>query len=144
MSVDVGHGIAAVAGATRTATPDAAGLYAQGIYIAKLTSGVNVSVAAAPTSSTRTDAVYLQIADKTETSSGNNEAIIKISRTTTTRCRSPSLLLGVIVVGTNVTSIVNANIFMNAQYAQHPLLNGYVDKASTDTTTSIAPKRVSK
>ena len=58
-----------------------------------------------------------------------------------------SLLLGTVTVAVGTGAITAAMITQGAK-SQHPALvdpaNGYVDKQTNDTTTSIAPKRVSK
>lgn len=117
MTVDVGVGAAVVAGTTNGAA-DAAGLFPQGLYGCRLDAAITgLPIPTAPTSgAARTDAVYLQIADKTVVGSGNNEAVVKVQSPYSTLPPS-SLLLATVTVPVGATQILNTNIAANNTFA---------------------------
>ena len=106
MTVSVNTGHAWVAGTTSTT---------QGTYHTFNDAAVTLTIATAPTVNTRIDLVCLTIRDSAYSGS-NNDCILQVI--TGTAAASPSvpatpassIALAQVLVGTNVTSIVNANI----------------------------------
>jgi hypothetical protein len=137
LTVDVSPGAAAVG----SGAVDPAGLYANGLYAVRLMSPIAGlgPVATPPTAagSKRIDVVYLHIADATVVGSGNDEPTVAIQTggATTGNPVKPaipasSLELAYINVGTNVTSLLNANIVRNPLYARSPASDGQIAAAN--------------
>ena len=113
MTVSVAAGWAWILGTT-TAT--------QGMYSLYNDAAVTLTIATAPTSNTRIDLVCVTVRDAAYAGS-SNDCILQV--VTGTAAASPtvptlpasSLSLATILVGTNVTSIVNANITDTRTYA---------------------------
>lgn len=100
MSVDVSAGMVVLQG-------DA--VAAQGKYVCRSTAVVNVPIAAAPGAGTRTDIIVAQLYDK-QADGGTQYAWTPIVVTGSTTTPPSAANLAQILVGTSVTSIVNANI----------------------------------
>lgn len=106
MTVSVAAGWAWILGTT-TST--------QGMYSTYNDAAVTLAIATAPTSNTRIDLVCLTVRDSAYAGSSNDNILQVITGTAAASPVAPtlpasSLSLATILVGTNVTSIVNANI----------------------------------
>lgn len=138
MTVDISAGGAIVGGSTEGAQ-DASGMWPQGVYGARLASPCTVIIPAAPGTGTRVDGVYLQIADKTETGSGNDEAIIAVQSPLTTLPAS-SLLLAMVSVSAGTTQVLNSAIAPQTNYAASPtshLVGEIIMKAGVSIPTGF-------
>jgi hypothetical protein len=106
MSVNIATGWAAILGTTQTN---------MGVYVAYNDATVNAAIATAPATNTRIDIVCLTVNDAYYTGSTNNVVVNVVTGTAAASPVAPStpansILLAQIAVGTNVTSILTANI----------------------------------
>lgn len=106
MSVNIATGWAAIIGTTQTN---------MGVYVAYNDATVNAAIATAPATNTRIDIVCLTVNDAYYTGSTNNVVVNVVTGTAAASPVAPStpansILLAQIAVGTNVTSILTANI----------------------------------
>lgn len=106
MSVNIAAGWAAILGNSTTT---------QGVYVAYNDAAVNAAIATAPASNSRIDLVCLTVNDAFYSGSTNNIVVNVVTGTVAASPVAPatpanSIALAQVLVGTSVTSIVNANI----------------------------------
>lgn len=106
MSVNIAAGWAAILGSSTTT---------QGVYVAYNDAAVNAAIATAPASNSRIDLVCLTVNDAFYSGSTNNIVVNVVTGTVAASPVAPatpanSIALAQVLVGTSVTSIVNANI----------------------------------
>ena len=106
MSVNIAAGWAAILGNSTTT---------QGVYVAYNDAVVNAAIATAPASNSRIDLVCLTVNDAFYSGSTNNIVVNVVTGTVAASPVAPatpanSIALAQVLVGTSVTSIVNANI----------------------------------
>jgi hypothetical protein len=148
MRIQVTAGTAMISGTDRGAA-DSSGITLQGSYIARVDALIGpVTIAAAPTSGTRTDNVYLVVSDKAENGSGTNDAYVAVLASTATTPKS-ALRLASIDVAPGTSAITSGMISPGPRAAGPALVDsnyGYVDKftADTDPGSPIAAKRFDK
>jgi hypothetical protein len=136
MRIQVTAGTAMISGTDRGAT-DSSGITLQGSYIARVDALIGpVSIAAAPTSGTRTDNVYLVVSDKAENGSGTNDAYVAVLASTATTPKS-ALRLASIDVAPGTSAITSAMISPGPR-AGRP---GAGRLRTTATSTSPPPTR---
>jgi hypothetical protein len=135
MRIQVTAGTAMISGTDRGAA-DSSGITLQGSYIARVDALIGpVTIAAAPTSGTRTDNVYLVVSDKAENGSGTNDAYVAVLASTATTPKS-ALRLASIDVAPGTSAITSAMISPGPRAAGPALVDsnyGYVDKSTADT-----------
>ena len=106
MSVNIAAGWAAILGTTQTN---------MGVYVAYNDASTNAAIATAPSVNTRIDLICLTVSDAYYTGSTNTVAVNVVTGTAAASPTVPatpanSIALAQIAVGTNVTSILTANI----------------------------------
>ena len=106
MSVNIAAGWAAILGTTQTN---------MGVYVAYNDASTNAAIATAPSVNSRIDLVCLTVSDAYYTGSTNTVAVNVVTGTAAASPTVPatpanSIALAQIAVGTNVTSILTANI----------------------------------
>ena len=106
MSVNIAAGWAAIVGTSTTT---------QGTYVSYNDAVVNAAIATAPSSNSRIDLVCLTVNDAYYSGSTNNVVVNVVTGTVAASPVAPStpansIALAQVLVGTSVTSIVNANI----------------------------------
>jgi hypothetical protein len=148
MNIQVSPGTALVRGTDRGAA-DSSGVSLQGSYVVRVDALIGpVSIAAAPTSGTRTDNVYLVISDKAENGTGTNDGYVMVQNSTSTAPVS-SLRLASITVAAGTASITTGMISPGPRSANPALVDssyGYVDKQTvyTEASTPIPAKLFDK
>jgi hypothetical protein len=148
MNIQVGPGTAMISGTDRGGA-DTSGLTLQGGYIARVDAVIGpIAIAAAPTSGTRTDNVWLVVSDKAENGTGTNDAYVMVQNSTAGTPPS-ALRLASIDVPHGVGAITGAMITPGPRAAGPALVDpnyGYVNRttADTDSSTPIAAKLFDK
>lgn len=148
MRIQVTAGTAMISGTDRGGA-DGSGITLQGSYITRVDALIGpITIAAAPSSGTRTDNVYLVVSDTSENGSGTNDAYVAVLNSTTTAPPS-ALRLASIAVAAGTGAITSGMITAGPRAGSPPLADpnyGYVDRSTPDTDPGnpIAAKRFDK